>query len=92
MLRPLTKFTPTHPQLVAAIDDVAYEVEQLIGICHHLTNHGPVPVGAAPETQRAIVDANVYLEAFLLHVRVLSDFFEARARSKRNGADSTMCW
>ena len=81
----MTTFTPSQTQLTGALDDIAYETEQLIGICFHMIRHGPGPEQATAENQEAILTANVYLEAFLLHTRVLLDFFESRTRSSRHG-------
>ncbi len=78
---PLTTFSPTPNQLADALDEIAYEIEQLIGICFQLIQHGPGPEEATTDNQEAILDSNVYLEAFLLHVRVLLDFFEYSKRS-----------
>jgi hypothetical protein len=77
----LTTFTPTQKELADALDDIALEIEQVIGICLHMIHHGPGPEQATAENQEAILEANVYLESFLLHARVLLDFFERPKRS-----------
>ena len=79
-------FKPTVPQLTDSLDHIAYEVEQVIGICAWLIQRltGSPALGESPES---ILEMNVYLESFLLHIRVLCDFFEKAARTRRNGVE-----
>ena len=81
---PPTPFLPTAKERRAALEDVAYEMEQLIGTTQYLASKGPRLDKSATEEPAEILDANVYLEAFLLHVRVLLDFLEHAQRGVRN--------
>jgi hypothetical protein len=81
-----TQFIPTKGQLDGALDHVAYEIEQLVGICLWMI-HSHAAQSSAAESSEAILEANVYLEAFLIHIRALSDFFERTDRTQRKGAE-----
>jgi hypothetical protein len=77
----LEKFTPNSTQLQEGLEHVAYEMEQLIGICAWMI-HRYAANGGRPESAESVLEDTVYLEAFLVHVRVLTDFFERTTRSR----------
>ena len=49
------------------LDDIALEIEQVIGTCFHMIQHGPGPEQATAENQEAILEANVYLNRATRH-------------------------
>ena len=83
----LLPFTPAPAQLLAALDDIAYECEQVVGLCLYWIHQHTSGAGLAPQTREEILEANAYLEAFLLHVRVLVDFFERTTRQRRRNRE-----
>ena len=62
-------YTPTPAEIVAALSDVAYEVEQILGL-----------LKSPPKTN--LVTKNARLESLLLHTRVVLDFFEHLRREQ----------
>lgn len=88
----LERFTPTPEQLHDALEDVAYEIEQVLGICAWLIQLSQVRRDEQATTQQAILEENVYLECFLLHFRLLLDFFEKtkRARGKQRELEDAL--
>jgi hypothetical protein len=64
-------YTPTPIEIAAALSDVAYEIEQILG-------------GLVTWAPTDPITHNARLEALLLHTRVLLDFFEHSRREHDN--------
>ncbi|MGD0922120.1 MAG: hypothetical protein ABSA70_10190 [Terriglobia bacterium] len=64
----VTPFVPSQGEKLAALADVAYEIEQILQLCSNWPQH----LG---------LQQNAWLEATLIHTRQLLDFFEDSKRS-----------
>ena len=79
-------YTPHPEDVSSALWDVAYEIEQLVGnfvLLDRLMQGETVTADPLEE----IIHPNVYLEGFLLHLRVLVDFFERQNRTRRKNVE-----
>jgi hypothetical protein len=67
-------YEPTNEQCVGALNDVAYEIEQILDL------------RATWPAERGL-RMNAWLESLLIHVRALLDFFEHASRTKVRGEE-----
>lgn len=73
--RSLRRFVPTKPQKIGALSRVAYEMEQIRDL-----------LSTWPKEQS--LQMNAWLEALLIHVRQLLDFFEHSKRFSMRGEEN----
>ncbi len=71
----VTPYVPNPIEKVAALGDVAYEIEQILDLC-------------SSWPQQAGLQMNAWLEATLIHARQLLDFFEHSKRSTAKGSEN----
>jgi hypothetical protein len=87
-----SKYEPSKELVSDALNDIVYEMEQLIG--NYLLRMRLNDRNWAPrDPLESAIQPNVYLEGFLLHFRVLLDFFERPNRSSRRDQelDDVLC-
>jgi hypothetical protein len=75
MSKAIIPYVPSPAEKAAALEDVAYEIEQIVELLS--------PWPSSPSLQQ-----NAWLEATLVHSRQLLDFFEDSNRSKRHGREN----
>jgi len=71
----LQPFVPTKPDKIGGLPHVAYEIGQILAL-----------ISTWPREQG--LQMNAWLEAFLIHVRLLMDFFEHSNRSSKKGREN----
>ncbi len=71
----VTPFVPSQGNKLAALADVAYEIEQILQLCSNWP-------------QQPGLQQNAWLEATLIHTRQLLDFFEDSKRSVYKGREN----